>query len=152
MYSSLLPPLIRLDLYRASGKFELLDRILPKLRATNHKVLLFCQMTSLMTIMEDYFAYRGFKYLRLDGESDREGHLLRGLIHCWQSFWPLCAPLQGRTRSEPLGVPAGVSAAAGSVTQALRLQGGCILLPWAQLSQSSGDAGGAFLGSWCLCS
>lgn len=58
----------RLDLYRASGKFELLDRILPKLRATNHKVLLFCQMTSLMTIMEDYFAYRGFKYLRLDGE------------------------------------------------------------------------------------
>ncbi|KAI2588784.1 SWI/SNF related, matrix associated, actin dependent regulator of chromatin, subfamily a, member 4, partial [Homo sapiens] len=25
-----------LDLYRASGKFELLDRILPKLRATNH--------------------------------------------------------------------------------------------------------------------
>ncbi|XP_041344144.1 transcription activator BRG1-like, partial [Pyrgilauda ruficollis] len=55
-----------LDLYRASGKFELLDRILPKLRATNHKVLLFCQMTSLMTIMEDYFAYRGFKYLRLD--------------------------------------------------------------------------------------
>lgn len=57
------------DLYRASGKFELLDRILPKLRATNHKVLLFCQMTSLMTIMEDYFAYRNFKYLRLDGET-----------------------------------------------------------------------------------
>ena len=66
------PPLPRLDLYRASGKFELLDRILPKLRATNHKVLLFCQMTSLMTIMEDYFAYRGFKYLRLDGEYDWE--------------------------------------------------------------------------------
>lgn len=57
------------DLYRSSGKFELLDRILPKLRATNHKVLLFCQMTSLMTIMEDYFAYRNFKYLRLDGET-----------------------------------------------------------------------------------
>lgn len=56
------------DLYRSSGKFELLDRILPKLRATGHKVLLFCQMTSLMTIMEDYFAYRNFKYLRLDGE------------------------------------------------------------------------------------
>lgn len=59
------------DLYRASGKFEVLDRILPKLRATNHKVLLFCQMTSLMTIMEDYFAYRNFKYLRLDGERAR---------------------------------------------------------------------------------
>ena len=62
---------VRPDLYRASGKFEVLDRILPKLRATNHKVLLFCQMTSLMTIMEDYFAYRNFKYLRLDGENSR---------------------------------------------------------------------------------
>lgn len=26
-------------------------------------------MTSLMTIMEDYFAYRNFKYLRLDGKT-----------------------------------------------------------------------------------
>uniref|UniRef100_A0A7N8Y1Q2 Transcription activator BRG1-like n=1 Tax=Mastacembelus armatus TaxID=205130 RepID=A0A7N8Y1Q2_9TELE len=65
------------DLYRASGKFEVLDRILPKLRATNHKVLLFCQMTSLMTIMEDYFAYRNFKYLRLDGTTKAED---RGML------------------------------------------------------------------------
>uniref|UniRef100_A0AAR2JKJ5 SWI/SNF related, matrix associated, actin dependent regulator of chromatin, subfamily a, member 4 n=1 Tax=Pygocentrus nattereri TaxID=42514 RepID=A0AAR2JKJ5_PYGNA len=65
------------DLYRASGKFELLDRILPKLRATNHKVLLFCQMTSLMTIMEDYFAYRNYKYLRLDGTTKAED---RGML------------------------------------------------------------------------
>ncbi|XP_064411400.1 probable global transcription activator SNF2L2 isoform X3 [Latimeria chalumnae] len=60
------------DLYRASGKFELLDRILPKLRSTNHRVLLFCQMTSLMTIMEDYFAFRSFMYLRLDGTTKSE--------------------------------------------------------------------------------
>ncbi|KAG5841116.1 hypothetical protein ANANG_G00196180 [Anguilla anguilla] len=60
------------DLYRASGKFELLDRILPKLQATNHRVLLFCQMTTLMTIMEDYFAYRNFLYLRLDGTTKSE--------------------------------------------------------------------------------
>ncbi|KAL4647915.1 transcription activator BRG1-like [Arapaima gigas] len=65
------------DLYRASGKFEVLDRILPKLRATGHKVLLFCQMTSLMTIMEDYFAYRNFKYLRLDGTTKAED---RGML------------------------------------------------------------------------
>uniref|UniRef100_A0A3Q1EFF5 SWI/SNF related BAF chromatin remodeling complex subunit ATPase 4a n=1 Tax=Acanthochromis polyacanthus TaxID=80966 RepID=A0A3Q1EFF5_9TELE len=65
------------DLYRSSGKFELLDRILPKLRATDHKVLLFCQMTSLMTIMEDYFAYRNFKYLRLDGTTKAED---RGML------------------------------------------------------------------------
>ncbi|PSN30883.1 ATP-dependent helicase brm [Blattella germanica] len=67
------------DLYRASGKFELLDRILPKLKATNHRVLLFCQMTQLMTIMEDYLSWRGFSYLRLDGTTKAEdrGDLLR---------------------------------------------------------------------------
>ncbi|CAH1967333.1 unnamed protein product [Acanthoscelides obtectus] len=67
------------DIYRASGKFELLDRILPKLKATNHRVLLFCQMTQLMTIMEDYLSYRGFGYLRLDGTTKAEdrGDLLK---------------------------------------------------------------------------
>ncbi|XP_065123074.2 probable global transcription activator SNF2L2 isoform X1 [Paramisgurnus dabryanus] len=64
------------DLYRASGKFELLDRILPKLKATNHRVLLFCQMTSLMTILEDYFSYRNFLYLRLDGTTKSEDRAL----------------------------------------------------------------------------
>ncbi|XP_017784542.1 PREDICTED: ATP-dependent helicase brm isoform X2 [Nicrophorus vespilloides] len=67
------------DVYRASGKFELLDRILPKLKATNHRVLLFCQMTQLMTIMEDYLSWRGFGYLRLDGTTKAEdrGDLLK---------------------------------------------------------------------------
>ncbi|XP_069945024.1 ATP-dependent helicase brm isoform X8 [Cherax quadricarinatus] len=67
------------DLYRASGKFELLDRILPKLKTSDHRVLLFCQMTQLMTIMEDYLMYKGFKYLRLDGmtKSEDRGELLR---------------------------------------------------------------------------
>ncbi|CDQ70756.1 unnamed protein product [Oncorhynchus mykiss] len=65
------------DLYRAAGKFELLDRILPKLMVTEHKVLLFCQMTSTMTIMEDYFGWRNFKYLRLDGTTKAED---RGML------------------------------------------------------------------------
>ncbi|XP_065202229.1 ATP-dependent helicase brm-like [Planococcus citri] len=67
------------DLYRVSGKFELLDRILPKLKATNHRVLLFCQMTQLMTIMEDYLNWRKFSYLRLDGMTKAEdrGDLLK---------------------------------------------------------------------------
>ena len=69
----------RPDVYRASGKFELLDRILPKLKVTNHRVLLFCQMTQLMTIMEDYLTWRGFSYLRLDGmtKSQDRGDLLK---------------------------------------------------------------------------
>jgi len=41
-----------IDLMRASGKFELLDRLLPKLKATGHRVLLFCQMTNLMTVSD----------------------------------------------------------------------------------------------------
>lgn len=49
------------DLYRVSGKFELLDRVLPKLKATDHRVLLFFQMTQCMTIIEDYLSWRGFK-------------------------------------------------------------------------------------------
>ncbi|KAK4476092.1 hypothetical protein MN116_001315 [Schistosoma mekongi] len=65
-------------LYRSSGKFELLDRILPKLKCCGHRVLIFCQMTSLMTIMQDYFDYRNFRYLRLDGttRSEDRGELL----------------------------------------------------------------------------
>lgn len=67
------------DVFRASGKFELLDRILPKLKATNHRVLLFCQMTQCMTILEDFLGYRGFLYLRLDGTTKAEdrGELLK---------------------------------------------------------------------------
>ncbi|KAJ1352873.1 hypothetical protein KIN20_009362 [Parelaphostrongylus tenuis] len=40
------------DLYRVAGKLELLDRILPKLKASGHRVLMFCQMTTMMTIIE----------------------------------------------------------------------------------------------------
>ena len=60
------------DLFRASGKFELLDRIFPKLKRSGHRILLFCQMTQLMTIMEDYLNWRGYKYLRLDGTTKAE--------------------------------------------------------------------------------
>merc|ERR1719328_890301 len=55
------------DIFRSSGKFELLDRVLPKLKASGHRVLMFCQMTQCMTIIEDYFNYKGYKFLRLDG-------------------------------------------------------------------------------------
>lgn len=67
------------EIYRSSGKFELLDRILPKLKQTGHRVLMFCQMTSLMTVMEDYLVYRNFKYLRLDGgtKAEERGDLLK---------------------------------------------------------------------------
>jgi len=36
---------MRDNIYRVSGKFELLDRILPKMIATGHKILIFSQFT-----------------------------------------------------------------------------------------------------------
>lgn len=60
------------SLFRTAGKFELLDRILPKLKRTNHRVLMFFQMTAIMDIMEDYLRFRGFKHLRLDGSTKTE--------------------------------------------------------------------------------
>jgi len=66
------------DIFRASGKFELLDRIFPKMKRSGHRILLFCQMTQLMTILEDFLSWRGYKYLRLDGttKSEERGEML----------------------------------------------------------------------------
>ncbi|KAM0347147.1 hypothetical protein ACHAPU_005087 [Fusarium lateritium] len=66
-------------LWRTSGKFELLDRVLPKYQATGHRVLMFFQMTAIMDIMEDYLRSKRFEYLRLDGttKSDERSDLLQ---------------------------------------------------------------------------
>ncbi|XP_042457566.1 probable ATP-dependent DNA helicase CHR12 isoform X1 [Zingiber officinale] len=60
------------QIVRASGKFELLDRLLPKLQKSGHRVLLFSQMTRLIDILEIYLQLYGFKYLRLDGSTKTE--------------------------------------------------------------------------------
>ncbi|XP_030536078.1 probable ATP-dependent DNA helicase CHR12 [Rhodamnia argentea] len=65
------------EIIRASGKFELLDRLLPKLHRSGHRVLLFSQMTRLMDILEVYLQLHDFKYLRLDGSTKTEE---RGLL------------------------------------------------------------------------
>ncbi|GMF32420.1 unnamed protein product [Phytophthora lilii] len=60
------------DIVRSSGKFELLELMLPKLQAAGHRVLMFSQMTQFMHVLEDYFAFRGFRYLRLDGSTSAD--------------------------------------------------------------------------------
>lgn len=60
------------SLWRTAGKFELLDRILPKYKASGHRVLMFFQMTAIMDIMEDFLRFRGLQYLRLDGTTKSE--------------------------------------------------------------------------------
>ncbi|GAV56115.1 hypothetical protein ZYGR_0BA00210 [Zygosaccharomyces rouxii] len=65
-------------IWRVAGKLELLERVLPKLKATGHRVLIFFQMTQIMDIMEDFLRYIDIKYLRLDGhtKSDERSQLL----------------------------------------------------------------------------
>uniref|UniRef100_A0A1J3DNP1 DNA helicase n=1 Tax=Noccaea caerulescens TaxID=107243 RepID=A0A1J3DNP1_NOCCA len=67
------------EIVRASGKFELLDRLLPKLRKAGHRILLFSQMTRLIDVLEIYLTLNDFKYLRLDGttKTDQRGLLLK---------------------------------------------------------------------------
>ena len=60
------------NIWRISGKFELLDRILPKMLATGHKVLIFNQMTRIIDIMQEWLYARGWHYLRLDGQTRAE--------------------------------------------------------------------------------
>ncbi|XP_021808623.1 chromatin structure-remodeling complex protein SYD isoform X1 [Prunus avium] len=59
-----LPPIIRL-----CGKLEMLDRLLPKLKATDHRVLFFSTMTRLLDVMEEYLNCKQYRYLRLDGHT-----------------------------------------------------------------------------------
>ncbi|ONH66121.1 Transcription regulatory protein SNF2 [Cyberlindnera fabianii] len=57
------------NIWRVAGKFELLQRVLPKFKATGHRVLIFFQMTQIMDIMEDFLRLNDLKYLRLDGST-----------------------------------------------------------------------------------
>lgn len=52
-----------------SGKMMVLDKLLPKLHEEDSRVLLFCQMTRMLDILEDYCLWRGFSYFRLDGQT-----------------------------------------------------------------------------------
>ncbi|CAO2831684.1 unnamed protein product [Amaranthus hypochondriacus] len=66
------PPMRSFDpakLLTDSGKLQTLDILLKRLRAENHRVLLFAQMTKMLNILEDYMNYRKYRYLRLDGSS-----------------------------------------------------------------------------------
>jgi len=67
------------EIVRASGKFELLDRLLPKLKKAGHRILLFSQMTRLIDLLEIYLSLNDYMYLRLDGstKTDQRGILLK---------------------------------------------------------------------------
>ncbi|XP_058508375.1 lymphoid-specific helicase [Solea solea] len=68
------------QLVQSSGKFLILDRLLPALKKRGHKVLIFSQMTSILDLLMDYCYLRDFQYSRLDGSmsfSDREENMTK---------------------------------------------------------------------------
>uniref|UniRef100_A0A674BVV6 Proliferation-associated SNF2-like protein n=1 Tax=Salmo trutta TaxID=8032 RepID=A0A674BVV6_SALTR len=68
------------QLVQTSGKFLILDRMLPELKKRGHKVLIFSQMTSILDILMDYCYLRGYQYSRLDGSMaylDREENMTK---------------------------------------------------------------------------
>jgi len=57
--------------YNAS-KMVLLDKLLVKFKAQGSRCLVFCQMTRMLDVIEDYCLYRGYKYSRIDGQISGE--------------------------------------------------------------------------------
>jgi chromatin-remodeling ATPase INO80 len=68
-----------------SAKLARLDLLLQELKAGDHRVLIYFQMTRMMDLMEEYLIYRQYKYLRLDGTSKIEDR--RDMVLDWQTKW-----------------------------------------------------------------
>ena len=50
------------DIVEGSGKMQVLDRLLEKLKSRGHRVVLFSQFNIMLDVIEDYLIYRGYKY------------------------------------------------------------------------------------------
>lgn len=54
-------------LIKACGKLTLLCKMMRKLKAEGHRVLIFSQMTKMLDLLEDFLEWEGYKYERIDG-------------------------------------------------------------------------------------
>ena len=53
-----------------SAKLKLLDKLLKELYQEDHRVLIFCQMTKMLDILEDFLYFRDYEFLRMDGSTN----------------------------------------------------------------------------------
>mmetsp|Transcript_1030 Transcript_1030/g.2512 ORF Transcript_1030/g.2512 Transcript_1030/m.2512 type:complete len:1250 (-) Transcript_1030:57-3806(-) len=60
---------VPLKLLHDSAKLKSLDELLRTLFIEGHRVLIFCQMTRMLDILEDYLYLRKYSYLRMDGST-----------------------------------------------------------------------------------
>ena len=59
------------SIIEASGKLQVLDKLLEKLQLSGHRVVIFSQFTKVLDIIGDYLTYRNYNYYRLDGSTNR---------------------------------------------------------------------------------
>lgn len=58
-----------IQMFLDSGKFQLLNKILPDLKDRGHRVLIFSQFLQILDLLEIYMSHCGHSYLRLDGST-----------------------------------------------------------------------------------
>lgn len=56
------------QLLESSGKLQLLDKMMVKLREQGHRVLIYSQFQHMLDLLEDYCSYKKWQYERIDGK------------------------------------------------------------------------------------
>ncbi|XP_068476124.1 CHD3-type chromatin-remodeling factor PICKLE-like isoform X2 [Phaseolus vulgaris] len=56
------------QLLESSGKLQLLDKLMVKLKVQGHRVLIYSQFQRMLDLLEDYCSYRQWQYERIDGK------------------------------------------------------------------------------------
>ena len=83
------------------AKLKKLDELLKKLISEDHRVLIFCQMTRMLDILEEYMSKRKYTYFRMDGSTQIADR--RDMINEFQTNPKIFAFLLS-TRAGGLGV------------------------------------------------
>lgn len=83
------------------SKLKKLDELLSKLKKNDHRVLIFCQMTRMIDILEEYMAKRRYSYFRMDGSTNIADR--RDMVNEFQTNRKIFAFLLS-TRAGGLGV------------------------------------------------
>lgn len=68
VYDPLAPDFHLQALVRSAGKLVLLDKLLPRLKAGGHKVLIFSQMVRCLDILEDYLIHKRYSFRSLNSD------------------------------------------------------------------------------------
>lgn len=92
VYDPLAPDFHLQALVRSAGKLVLLDKLLPRLKAGGHKVLIFSQMVRCLDILEDYLIHKRYSFRNVNCEMemcDLKGNCSQRIFHpaIWFVRW-----------------------------------------------------------------